>query len=67
MSETDQDSEISDIRDIEGFEKLNKSKQEEIEAKFREQKKVIRIRKNIFYNYSDQMNFDPQFFYFFSS
>lgn len=41
MSETDQDSEITDVRDIEGFDMLNRSKQEEIEAKFREQKKVI--------------------------
>lgn len=42
MSETtDQDSEITDVRSIEGFDMLNKSKQEEIEAKFREQKKVI--------------------------
>ncbi|XP_065212302.1 uncharacterized protein LOC135839948 isoform X2 [Planococcus citri] len=41
MSETtDQDSEITDVRSIEGFDMLNKSKQEEIEAKFREQKKM---------------------------
>lgn len=31
---------ISDVKNIEGFDMLNKSKQEEIEAKFREQKKV---------------------------
>lgn len=39
-SETDTESEMSEIRNIEGFDMLNKSKQEEIEAKFREQKKV---------------------------
>lgn len=39
-SETDIESEISELRNIEGFDMLNKSKQEEIEAKFREQKKV---------------------------
>lgn len=31
---------ITDVKNIEGFDMLNKSKQEEIEAKFREQKKV---------------------------
>lgn len=40
MSETETMSEVSDVRDIEGFDMLNKSKQEELEAKFREQKKV---------------------------
>lgn len=40
MSEAETTSEMSDVRDIEGFDMLNKSKQEELEAKFREQKKV---------------------------
>jgi len=40
MSEAETMSEMSDVRNIEGFDMLNKSKQEELEAKFREQKKV---------------------------
>ncbi len=31
---------LEEVRNVEGFDMLNKSKQEEIEAKFREQKKV---------------------------
>lgn len=33
-------SNIDDLRNMEGFDKLNKSKQEELENKLREQKKV---------------------------
>ena len=40
MSEAETMSEMSDVRHMEGFDMLNKSKQEELEAKFREQKKV---------------------------
>lgn len=46
MKEVDQSMDnVTDVHNIEGFDMLNKSKQEEIEAKFREQKKV-RIVKN---------------------
>ncbi|XKL60897.1 hypothetical protein PGB90_007954 [Kerria lacca] len=41
MKEVDQSMDnVTDVHNIEGFDMLNKSKQEEIEAKFREQKKM---------------------------
>lgn len=46
---------MTEPKNIEGFDMLNKSKQEEIEAKFREQKKVSPIHVSYFWVYGPML------------